>query len=524
MRRRLYFEPPANGDKGWLIIAFDNADEVWLAGFDPDDVLHSPRSIDTFLFDDGTTLTFAELATYTFVVEGNGNDNALFGTNLGDRLYGRDGDDTLSAGTGDDVLTGGTGSDRMDGGAGRDTYALNLGDGDDRIIDASEDGNGNTILFGEGISRDGLVFVMEGSSMLLQYGPLGDQVRMTDFHPTQIGGSPVIDTFLFADGSSANYQEFINPAPQGEGGDVLPLPQEKTDTLYLKDSGKADLRFGKDGNALTVDVRRKGSIRVNGYFGASDQGIQRIETKDGAVNLATDHSFDVRSWVSVLNGMYHGLFGDKLQISGLENANMLLGAADDDVIFGFGGNDYAQGLQGDDLLVGGKGKDQLLGNGGNDTVYGDQDNDTLSGGAGDDFLLGGTGNDTLDGGSQNDHLNGGEGNDLLTGGSGADTFVFDTVLDELTNADTITDFVAGEDKVELDRTIFSALAEEGSLFSEYFLATSSGIAGDANDYLLYNTATGALLYDTDGNGQGIAVEFANLATTPALTAKDFIIA
>ena len=134
------------------------------------------------------------------------------------------------------------------------------------------------------------------------------------------------------------------------------------------------------------------------------------------------------------------------------------------------------------------------------------------------------GSDTLDGGSQNDHLNGGAGNDLLTGGSGDDTFVFDTVLDELTNIDTITDFGAGEDRIELDRAIFSAFAEEGSLFSEYFLTTSSGVAGDANDYLLYNTSTGALLYDLDGNGQGTAVEFANLATTPTLTARDFIIA
>ena len=173
------------------------------------------------------------------------------------------------------------------------------------------------------------------------------------------------------------------------------------------------------------------------------------------------------------------------------------------------------GLLGDDLLIGGSGNDFLSGNDGSDTVYGDQGNDDLSGGPGSDFLIGGAGSD---------RLNGGQGSDTLVGGSGNDTFIFDTALNQQTTRDTIVDFVQEQDKIELDQTIFSSLPEEESLFSEYFLASATGAAGDSNDYLLYNTTSGALLYDADGNGQGVAVEFANLASKPELTARDFVIA
>jgi serralysin len=49
------------------------------------------------------------------------------------------------------------------------------------------------------------------------------------------------------------------------------------------------------------------------------------------------------------------------------------------------------------------------------------------------------------GGSGNDRINGNEANNRLTGGAGSDTFIF-------TNdgsVDTITDFTAGVDKIDL---------------------------------------------------------------------------
>lgn len=111
----------------------------------------------------------------------------------------------------------------------------------------------------------------------------------------------------------------------------------------------------------------------------------------------------------------------------------------------------------------------------------------------------------------------------MTGGSGNDFFVFDTALNARTNKDSITDFAAGLDKLQLDKSIFTSLVEEGTLSSAFFNSSATGVAGDADDYFLYNTSSGALLYDADGNAQGVAIQFATLITKPMITANDFLV-
>jgi Ca2+-binding RTX toxin-like protein len=149
--------------------------------------------------------------------------------------------------------------------------------------------------------------------------------------------------------------------------------------------------------------------------------------------------------------------------------------------------------------------------------------DTLSGYDGTDHMDGKDGYDTLLAYAGNDRLNGNLGNDTLTGGAGNDTFVFDSALNAATNKDTIVDFTLGQDKIELSRSIFSAVPGEGTLASLSYLASPTGAAADENDYILYNTTSGALLYDADGNGQGVAIEFATLTNKPAIKAEDFMI-
>ncbi|MBD3795954.1 MAG: hypothetical protein IE878_05380 [Epsilonproteobacteria bacterium] len=97
---------------------------------------------------------------------------------------------------------------------------------------------------------------------------------------------------------------------------------------------------------------------------------------------------------------------------------------------------------------------------------------------------------------------------ILSGGAGDDTFVFNT---SLTNIDTIYDFNHSDDTINLDNSIFTSLVE-GALSADN-LAFGT-VALDANDFLIYDKNSGNLSYDTDGNGGGASVVFANFANKP----------
>jgi Ca2+-binding RTX toxin-like protein len=113
------------------------------------------------------------------------------------------------------------------------------------------------------------------------------------------------------------------------------------------------------------------------------------------------------------------------------------------------------------------------------------------------------------------------GNDTLTGGDGVDTFVFNTALGT-TNIDRITDFSETDDRIRLDDAVFTGLAA-GTLAGSAFTSNLTGQATDALDRVIYETDTGRLYYDADGNGTGARVQFATLSTDLALTNTDFFV-
>ena len=167
---------------------------------------------------------------------------------------------------------------------------------------------------------------------------------------------------------------------------------------------------------------------------------------------------------------------------------------------------------------------------GSDTLSGDEPDpfdqsaklgeDTISGGAGKDSMSGGAGNDIMSGGAGNDSMSGGAGNDNLTGDAGLDQFVFSTALG-LDNVDKILDYSVTDDTIRLDDTVFTTL-RIGALPAGAFATGAS--ATEADDRIIFNASTGALLYDADGSGAGLAIQFATLSgLTGTLTAEDFIV-
>ena len=89
------------------------------------------------------------------------------------------------------------------------------------------------------------------------------------------------------------------------------------------------------------------------------------------------------------------------------------------------------------------------------------------------------------------------------------------------NVDTISDFAAG-DLFQLDRTIFTALSAGTTLTAAEFLAGAGvATATNAQQRILHNTTSGALLYDADGNGTGLALQFASVAVGAPISAAVF---
>ncbi|MBK8815525.1 MAG: hypothetical protein IPN42_08490 [Methylococcaceae bacterium] len=253
-------------------------------------------------------------------------------------------------------------------------------------------------------------------------------------------------------------------------------------------------------------------------------------------------------------------FNDHLE--GGVNADTLAGGAGNDDLIGNAGNDMLNGGLGADVMSGGLGNDiytvdnsgdfvEELNGGGNDTVnasltytlssfvdnmnltgsaaingIGNTLNNIMNGNTGNNLLVGLTGNDTLNGNAGNDTLSGGLGNDSLNGGAGLDRFLFNSALGAA-NKDTITGFNVADDTIVLENAIFTKFVTPSAgafaVNAVNFVKGAGAVALDNNDFLVYNTSTGALSYDADGNGAGAALQIATLVGVPALTAADFLI-
>jgi Ca2+-binding RTX toxin-like protein len=134
---------------------------------------------------------------------------------------------------------------------------------------------------------------------------------------------------------------------------------------------------------------------------------------------------------------------------------------------------------------------------------------------------GNTAANTITGNAGSNTLNGGVGHDRLLGGAGKDNFVFNAALVSA-NSDTMTDFNHAADTIKLENAIFKGMGS-GALQSKYFHAGAH--AHDADDHIIYNKATGALFYDSDGTGAHAQVLFAIVAdhAKAGLAYSDFVL-
>lgn len=403
------------------------------------------------------------------IITGNAEANVLKGYGGDDTLNGMEGDDTLEGGDGDDTINGGAGSDLLRGGLGNDSYILD--DLNDTIVEGSNQGT-DTVITPHNFSLAAIAhvedLVITGAALTATGNALANRI-------TGNGKNNVLDG--------------------GAGADTL--RGGKGNDTYIVNSG-ADVVFERE-----------------------DQG-------DDTVLSTVSYTLSENVENLTLTGSALVGYGNAL-------ANTITGNDGNNGLDGGGGADTLIGGLGDDIYVVDHADDDVqesVGEG-TDTVRSwvswtlgaNVENLTLFGSA-DINGIGNDANNKIAGNAGANFLNGGLGKDVLTGGGGDDHFLFDTPL-SASNRDRITDFnvaadlVAENDQIRLDDAIFTAAGPVGELDSSAF--HTGATAEDADDRIIYNAATGALLYDADGNGAGAAVHFATIGAGLAVSAADFFV-
>jgi Ca2+-binding RTX toxin-like protein len=232
-----------------------------------------------------------------------------------------------------------------------------------------------------------------------------------------------------------------------------------------------------------------------------------------------------------------GIFIETLQLTGTAAINAT-GNTQVNRLIGNSAANVLDGMQGIDTMSGGLGDDTYVVDNAGDKVVESigQGNDTIkssvSYGLGGIFIetlqltgtgaVNATGNtqvNTLIGNSSANVLDGMQGIDNLTGGAGADTFRF-SVAPGAANADTITDFIAGTDRIALSASVHAGLVAGALAPAAFHLGT---VAAAPGDQVIYDGATGRLWFDADGAGGATQSLIATLTPGAALTAGDILV-
>lgn len=440
---------------------------------------------------------------------------------------------TFRTGSGNDTIdtTAVTQGDYIDTGAGHDRVTLR--------------GGVDTVAMGDG--TDALALRYAGLAQALVFGVSGGAVTSG-----QLSGGAGFSVFFsgverFDIETGASDDAFS----VGNGDDTLRTGAGNDSVNTYAGEIVIDMGDGVDiwgfdyrGHAGDITINIDTNV-INGLGASSVAGVEVLRGSTGDSNAYTGDGNDrVVTHRAAQNDVLHtGAGNDRVTVfNGTDTVTMGTGTGDDDVLVvdyrgatqtapgslsgslaATGDGDHIASFASNGLGVNASGVERVhyLGGAFASSVSGGENADTLLGGTQNDSLRGLAGGDTLNGGAGNDTLNGGTGADRMIGGSGADVFVFDAALGAA-NADRITDFAPVDDTLHLRTTVFTGHAV-GVLTAGALRTVTSGGAVDADDRLIYNSATGALFWDADGAGGAAMQRFATLATGLALTEADVLL-
>jgi serralysin len=385
---------------------------------------------------------------------------------------------TIGGNSGNNTLDGGLGADKMSGGGGNDIYVVD--DAGDQAIETAGAGT-DTVQ----------------SSVSFTLGANVENLTLTGSAAINGTGNTLANVI---NGNSGD-----NILNGGAGADIMTGGAGK-DTYVVDNAGDSIVETaGADSDTVTASVS---------YTLTAGAAIETLRTTSdngtGAINLT----------------------GNALaqEIIGNAGANALKdGAGAGDVLRGLDGNDNYLIYSAATTIVEGSTQGAM------DRALVNADYTLASGvfvewlattrGAGtSSFDL--TGNEIAQqvvGNAGANRIDGKGGGDTLTGLAGKDMFVFSSALG-LDNVDTITDFSTVDDRIELENGVFTVLTATGVLAASAFRANTTGLSGDADDRVIYESDTGKLFYDADGTGVTAGIHFATLTVGLNLSYADFVVA
>ena len=519
--------------------------EIFASVWDPRDGNIDASDYDQGLANFVDTEVIYGYSTTGSTINGDSDDNSIFGFDGDDVIDGVGGFNIVRARAGDDTIFS-SGRGEYYGGSGNDLiYAANSGgitevlDGGDGIdtLDLTSIGSFTyEIDLGTGVTNYSFESFTNFENVI--FGA-GSDTGVGTFVDNSMIGNAGNDTL---DGRAGN--DFLDG---GAGNDTL-IGGNGTDTLLGGDDN--DLLIGNFGSdTLNGGI---GDDRIFAGFGddvliggdgrdilRGGSGTDTLLGGQGTDEMRGGLGNDTLSGGLGIDFLYGGgdndtLFGEESDdtLYGDAGADSLDGGDGDDSLFGGTGNDFLDGGAGSDLMRGGDGVDTLsggfgadnLGGGiGDDSLFGGDGNDLLLGDNGADLMRGGAGADRLRGGFGADNIGGGTGTDTLTGGGGADVFFFGDeshLNSTFALTDTITDFSQSDgDTISLTGIDANTTAGGNQAFSFVGQSAFSGTAGE----LRYAQAGGQTVVEMDRDGDGVADLYLTLDGLVDLTAADFVL-
>lgn len=421
-------------------------------------------------------------------VQVHGSGSVTLGGNVASAVYAYAGGNSITTGGGDDTIQIADGGNSVNAGGGNDFVVaqggggssnINLGDGNDTLLNNGygtydvSGGSGDDFIRGGGLADHlnggaGSDYINGGGGAdVIDGGGGADNLAGSDGNDILIldqddiasgafdGGAGYDSAFVSGDTTGIN---FLAHSIENYGGYVgLTDEDDNYDTgtgllnnLYQMKSGNDTLHL--QGSAATVDTGTGNDLVItqthsNVYIFTTGSALDTIDGSAAVAAVGTDsividgvalsgqadYSAATDDWSLAVDGEHFTIrksAANKFVIThGNDTADSVtLEGVTSTAAFGFTLGSTGLNITGTDhadTLIGAEGNDTLSGGGGGDKLYGLAGDDSLLGGVGSDSLEGGTGDDTLTGGDAQglpdaDTLHGGDGNDLLLGGLGYD--------------------------------------------------------------------------------------------------------